>query len=88
MPWSSIGWERLGDAQYQAGHLADARVSYAKAISKDSRNWQLWLDLALANTGTARHDDATRALALNPLSPEIACIAPSLNLTLTSKGGC
>jgi tetratricopeptide (TPR) repeat protein len=85
MPWSSIGWEDLGDAEYQQGKLAEARASYSTAIAKDPHNWQLWLDLALVTTGNAEHKAALRAQALNPLSSEIACIAPRLNLKVNSR---
>jgi O-antigen ligase len=87
MPWSSIGWEQLGDAQYEQGKIALARSSYAKAISKDRNNWQLWLELALASTGAARHEAAQTALALDPRSSEIASEAQALDLNLKSSVG-
>jgi hypothetical protein len=85
MPWSSIGWERLGDAEYQQGNIAQAHAAYNTAIAKDPGNWQLWLDLALVSTGSAKHAAAVRAHELDPLSPEIACIAQTLNLNISSK---
>jgi len=79
-PWSSSGWEALGDAQYQQGELAAARASYRNAIAKDDRDWHLWLDLALTSTGKAQRRAAEHARRLDPLSPELAAIAPALGL--------
>ena len=79
-PWSFEGWQALGEAQLQQGKLGDARASFREAIAKDSSQWNLWLDLALASEGRARTRAAERALALNPRSPEIAPIRPALGL--------
>lgn len=79
-PWSSEGWRMLGESQLQQAKFAEARVSFDKAISKSPRDWNLWLDLALASGGEAKRRAALEALRLNPRSPEIAQIAPSLGL--------
>jgi hypothetical protein len=79
-PWSSEGWQLLGESQLQRAQFAAARVSIRKAIAKDRDNWELWLDLALASGGEARRRAAEQALHLNPRSPEIAQIAPALGL--------
>jgi hypothetical protein len=79
-PWSSAGWQLLGVAQYHEGKLVEARASFRRAIGKDSRDWTLWFDLALASKGAARRGAATVALRLNPLSPEIADARTALGL--------
>jgi hypothetical protein len=79
-PWSSEGWRLLGESELQQARFAAARVSFQKAIAKNPRDWNLWLDLALASGGEAKRRAALEALRLNPRSPEIAQIAPSLGI--------
>jgi len=79
-PWSSEGWQLLGEAQLQQAELAAARVSFRRAIAKDRSDWNLWLDLAFASTGQARRHAAATALRLDPLSPEIDQVRPVLGL--------
>jgi len=79
-PWSSAGWQALGDAQYQQGKVAAARASYGRALAKDRANWELWLDVALTSRGAAQTRAAREAQRLNPLAPEIQSIAPALGL--------
>jgi cytochrome c-type biogenesis protein CcmH/NrfG len=79
-PWSSEGWRVLGESELQQAKFGAARQSFQKAIAKSPRDWNLWLDLALASGGQAKHRAALEALRLNPRSPEIAQIAPSLGL--------
>jgi Tfp pilus assembly protein PilF len=79
-PWSSEGWAALGQAQLQQGNLAAARRSFRKAIDKDPRDWNLWLNLAFASSGRARREAALVAYRLNPLSPEIDQARASLGL--------
>jgi tetratricopeptide (TPR) repeat protein len=71
-PWSSDGWEALGQAQLEQGELSAARSSFRKAISKDPRDWNLWLDLALSSSGKQRKVAALVAYRLSPRSLEIA----------------
>ncbi len=79
-PWSSAGWQLLGEAQLQQGQLGAARDSFRTAIAKDRNNWDLWLDLAFASGGRARREAAAAAVRLNPLSPEIEAVRPALGL--------
>ncbi len=70
-PWSPVPWRLRGEAQLEQGNVADARSSFRRGLAKDSRDWELWLDLALVSDGTARRVALARAAALNPLDPEI-----------------
>ena len=79
-PWSSQGWEALGQAQLEQGMLVKARQSFRQGIAKDPHNWNLWLDLAFASRGKEKHAAALVALRLDPLSPEIAAVKPALGL--------
>jgi O-antigen ligase len=79
-PWSAEPWQALGEAQLQAGDLPAARQSFRNGIATSSRDWQLWLDLALASDGKARAAAAQQALALNPLSTEIRRIQTYLGI--------
>jgi hypothetical protein len=72
MPWSSEPWQLAGEAQLARRRPAPARKTLRTAISKDSQNWELWADLAIASNGRARRAAALRALRLNPLGPELA----------------
>ena len=45
------GWRQLGEAQLVLGDLPAARQSLRRAITKDPRNWVLWLDLAPPSRG-------------------------------------
>jgi O-antigen ligase len=76
-PWSATPWQLLGQAQAQLGRRAAARASFRHALAKDSADWRLWLDLAVASTGAARRHSFAVSLKLNPLSPEIASWLPS-----------
>jgi cytochrome c-type biogenesis protein CcmH/NrfG len=71
-PWSSRGWQQLGEAQLAQGQAAAARRSFSKAAAKDPRDWSIWLELATAETGAERRAALRTAKQLNPLSPEIA----------------
>jgi len=79
-PWAADPWRALGEAQLQAGDRAAARRSLRSGLAKSPRDWQLWLDLALASEGKARAAAARRALALNPLSTEIRRIQTFLGV--------
>jgi tetratricopeptide (TPR) repeat protein len=71
-PWSSEGWQRLGDAQLVAGELASARESFRKAIAKEPTDWELWFRLAEASSGREQRRALAEALRLNPRSRELA----------------
>jgi O-antigen ligase/polysaccharide polymerase Wzy-like membrane protein len=71
-PWSAEPWRRLGEAQVLAGKPAAARVSFRKAITKDSRDWTLWFELAETSSGGDRRRALAEASRLNPRSPELA----------------
>jgi tetratricopeptide (TPR) repeat protein len=79
-PWSSQGWQALAEAQLQQAKLAQARQSFRRALAKDPRDWNLWLELAFASKGAERRAAARRALALNPLSTEIEGVRPAIGL--------
>ena len=79
-PWSAHGWQALGEAQLQHLQLADARRSFRRALAKDPEDWNLWLNLAFASEGAEQRRAAERALALNPLSSEIARVRPAIGL--------
>jgi cytochrome c-type biogenesis protein CcmH/NrfG len=70
-PWSAEPWRLLGEAQLEAGEVAQARRSFQRGIAKDERSWQLWLDLGLASRGAARRAALERVALLNPLSTEL-----------------
>jgi hypothetical protein len=69
--WSSEPWQRLGEAQFGRGELADARVSFRRAIDKEPDDWLLWFRLAEASSGGERRRALAEASRLNPLSPEV-----------------
>ena len=71
MPWSAQGWRLLGEAQLARGDVRGARASFLTGLEKDSGDWELWLDLALASQGEAYRHALARASLLNPRSPEI-----------------
>ena len=80
VPRESFVRELAGEAQLAQHRLVEARRSFRKAISKDRRDWELWIDLALASPQPERKRDALVALRLNPLSPEINLSRPLLGL--------
>jgi hypothetical protein len=65
-PWSAQGWQALGEARLQQGHLREARASLRQALAKEPRNWSLWLDLAFASKGRERREALRHAVELNP----------------------
>jgi cytochrome c-type biogenesis protein CcmH/NrfG len=77
-PWSSQGWQQLGEAQLAQRQVAAARRSFRKAAKKDPRDWSIWLELATAETGAARHKALAEARRLNPRSAEIAQFVQAL----------
>jgi cytochrome c-type biogenesis protein CcmH/NrfG len=74
-PWSSLGWRKLGEAQYRGGKVAAARQSFREAVAKEPRDWTLWLELATASRGHTRTHALAEARRLNPRSPELATVS-------------
>jgi O-antigen ligase len=70
-PWSPEPWRLLGEAQLEVGQVDRARRSFRRGLDKDSRDWELWLDLALSSSGEQRHAALLLVAKLNPLSPEL-----------------
>ena len=70
-PWSAQPWRVLGEAQLAAGEVEKARETFLDALDRDDRDWELWLDLALASEGAERDRALARAQDLNPLEPAI-----------------
>jgi hypothetical protein len=70
-PWSPHPWRLLGEAQLQAGEVDRARTSFLQGLREDDRDWELWLDLALASRGSERRHALDRVATLNPLSSEL-----------------
>jgi hypothetical protein len=66
-PWSSDALDLLGQAQLHQGHAAAAATSFRRAIAKDPRRWDFWLDLYAATSGREAAQAFRRAYALNPL---------------------
>jgi Flp pilus assembly protein TadD len=66
LPWSAEPWRRLGEAQYQAGQLGAARVSFNRALAKEPNDWTLWLELGLASRGPDQRAAWLEAARLNP----------------------
>jgi hypothetical protein len=72
MPWSPDPYRQLGEAERAQGRFAEARTAFRAAIAKDPRDWESWLDLARATTGSTQRDALRRVAALDPRSPELA----------------
>lgn len=73
-PWSAQPWQRLGDAALAAGDLETARQAYRRAIALDGSEWTSWFGLAQASRGSERAQALSRAVELNPSSPELAAL--------------
>ncbi|HZQ80485.1 MAG TPA: O-antigen ligase family protein [Gaiellaceae bacterium] len=78
-PWSTEPWQRLGELDIARSRFAEARRALEKATGKDSRNWELWFDLARASTGSAQTRALAQASRLNPRSPEVAQLRGTLS---------
>ena len=82
-PWSATPWQLVGEAQSALNKRAAARASFDTALKKNSQDWSIWLDLAVASSGAAQKHAFAQATKLNPLSPEIA----SWKQTIGTKPG-
>lgn len=80
-PWSPQPWQVLGRAQMGEGNLAEARRSLGVAISKESNDWELWLDLAQASSGEARRHAFLQARRLNPRGPEVTAFGETFAIS-------
>lgn len=78
MPWSSLPWQRLGQAQLYRGERAAGLASLRKAIAKDRDNWKLWYQLALASSGAAQRHALREARRLSPLEPQVVALSSQL----------
>jgi len=70
-PWSTDAQRLEAEARLAEGENGLARVIVLGALERDSDDWELWYDLALASQGAGRGRAAARARALNPLAPEL-----------------
>jgi hypothetical protein len=70
-PWSSTGWDRLGEAELGRNDVPAALESFRKALAKDPNDWDIWLDYAAAASGRERMRALARAAALNPRGQEV-----------------
>jgi O-antigen ligase len=70
-PWSPEPWRKLGEAQQLSGNVAAARESFRKAVEKDSGDWTLWYELALASRGAEQRAAFAEASRLNPLDDRL-----------------
>ena len=77
-PWSATPLQLLGDAQFRLGQTFEASQTLQTAVSKESRDWTLWLDLARVSGSSTRTTALATAERLNPLDPSIAAIGRSL----------
>jgi Flp pilus assembly protein TadD len=68
MPWSPKPLLALGTAQLRAGLRDDARASFERAASVDSKDWAVWADLASASSGAERDDALRKVVELFPRS--------------------
>jgi hypothetical protein len=71
LPWSSAGWEALGEAQLAEHHQTAGLRSLHRALTKDPGNWVLWMDLVGATHGAEQRAALRQAFRLNPRSPEL-----------------
>jgi hypothetical protein len=65
-PWSSGAFDLLGQAQLHQGRDQAAASSFRRAIAKDPRRWDFWLDLYAATSGQEAALAFRRAYELNP----------------------
>ncbi len=70
-PWSSEALDILGRAQLAQRQVVEARASFEQAVAKSPNDWELWRDLAAAAPPARARVAVRRALALNPLEPEL-----------------
>jgi O-antigen ligase len=70
-PWSSLAWQWRGRAQLALDRRAEARVSFAKALERSPRDWELLRDAAVAEGPPDGTPLLRRAVVLNPRDEEL-----------------
>ena len=78
-PWSAQPWAaaRARAARARPGDRAPL-ASFKKAVAKDPKNAQLWVELAKVEHGQARWKAFSQAIQLNPLDESIRQTAQQL----------
>jgi O-antigen ligase/polysaccharide polymerase Wzy-like membrane protein len=71
VPWSPDPPRWLAAAQLRRGNRAEARRLLRKALRRDSTDWSLWVEMAVASDGSARRRAITEAVRLNPRGSEV-----------------
>ena len=65
-PWSSDALDLLGQAQLHRRQTGAAAASFRRALAKDPKRWDIWLDLYAATSGREAAHAFRRAYQLNP----------------------
>jgi O-antigen ligase len=71
VPWSPDPPRWLAAVELRRGNRAEARRLLGKALARDSTDWSLWMEMAVASDGAARRDAVVRAVRLNPRGLEV-----------------
>jgi O-antigen ligase len=87
MPWSYLPATWRGEAELAAGNRPAAAAAFRAALAKPrgSGVWRLWWNLARATSGAEQAGALRRAIALDPLSPEVRAFCASLAPTAGSQ---
>jgi len=75
-PWASAPLRTIAQTQMAAGDFDGAVATLHRAIARDPRSEQLWLDLAVATDGFEHGLALDRARALDPLDPALSELTP------------
>jgi O-antigen ligase len=71
VPWSPDPPRWRAAAALRRGYRPEARRLLEKALDRDSTDWSLWVDMAVASRGAERTRAASRAQKLNPTGQEV-----------------
>jgi hypothetical protein len=74
LPWSYQPDTWAGEAELQAGNRSAADDSFRHALSYDTGNWRLWLNVARATTGPEQRRAIRMVRLLYPLSSELTAL--------------
>ena len=74
-PWSPDPPRWLASVQLERGNRSEARRLLKTAVARDSTDWSLWLEVAVASDGAARRRALTTAVRLNPSGLEVTYTA-------------